>query len=125
MERRTVSESAGRRVNRMLSQAEERKEVLLCKVLNFVLRLILHMGHDQLRNGISGIERSKRRRQKNWDSLEVKSADLWLKEYAASSLSTTGEDMICHEEFPIYSKGTGVVCVDPVPIPTTILIFDF
>eukprot|EP01084_Bolivina_argentea_P152669 266279_1 len=23
-----------------------------------------------------------------------------------------GEDMVCHDKFPIYSKGTGVICID-------------
>ena len=78
----------------MLFEAEQRKAEgrLLCKVLNFVLQLMLHMGADQLRNGLSGIERSKRKLK--WDALEVRSAD-FLRQYAQNELSLTGEDMIC------------------------------
>ena len=57
-----------------LNETEQREAEgrLLCKVLNFVL-LVLHMGADQLRNGLSSIEHSKRKLK--WDALEVRSAE--------------------------------------------------
>ncbi len=63
----------------MLFEAEQREAEgwLLCKVLNFVL----HMGGDHLRNGLK------------WDALEVRSAYDFMRQYAQSELSVTGEDM--------------------------------
>lgn len=43
-----------------------------------------------------------------WDALEVGRPDDYVRQYAQSDLSVTGEDMTCHEEFPISNKGTGV-----------------
>ncbi len=91
-----------------LFEAEQREAEgrLPCKVL--------HMGADLLRNGLSGIECSNRKLK--WDVLEVRSADEFVRQCAQSELSVMGEDMICREDLPICSKGTGVVCTDQAGI---------
>ena len=49
-------------------------------------------------------------------SYQVRSADDFVRQYVQSELSVMGQDMICHEDLPFYSKGTGVVCTDQAGI---------
>eukprot|EP01083_Nonionella_stella_P192771 712365_1 len=63
------------------------------------------MALDQLKTEICGVERSKRRLA--FDT-PLAGASWWLR-----NVGYEGEAMICHFEFPIYSKGTGVICIAP------------
>eukprot|EP01084_Bolivina_argentea_P152667 266276_1 len=67
------------------------------------------MGIDQLTNEIYSIDRSKRHISFDNDN---NNCEYYLDLYLQSDLDVSGEDIICHEEFPIYTKGKGVVCID-------------
>ena len=85
-------------------------------MLTDVLRIMLWEAEQREaeRNGLSDIERSKRWLLRaccsRWE------APTTLFDSTQSDLSVTGADIICNEEFPITSKGTGVVCTDKAGI---------
>ncbi len=82
------------------------KNMDLCRIISYMLLIILNMSQDQLINDSSSITKSKRKI--SFDDIDT---NIYNCKYFLDNIMN-GEDMVCHDKFPIYSKGTGVICID-------------
>ncbi|ETO29427.1 hypothetical protein RFI_07696 [Reticulomyxa filosa] len=98
----------------LLYKVEQQGDTMLQKVTSYAIRVILTMAsYFGKENKEVSLVQAKQIVQLS----DCTSVEQHLAAYEKNDITITKEGAICDEEFPIYSKGTGVVCIRPQGIP--------